>query len=255
MENRFIFREMLSEIKAAADARGDVISRDEVREILSGMPLTEEHYELIYEYLEQQNIRVVQPGEETDAAGDAEDAGSLSAYLTELARLQEETFEDEHALLRRVMQGDVAAKARLIESYLPLICEAAGNYEGDELFLEDLIQEGNLGLLVALESLDQFDSPAACSAHIFNSINEAMSQAIAGSREKKEMGDHLVSRVNHLNEAVKNLERDLEHKVSAEELSAYLEMPLQEIRDILRMSGDQIELEDGRTERERRKDL
>lgn len=57
------------------------------------------------------------------------------------------------------------------------------------------------------------------------------------------MGEHIVSRVNHLNEAVKNLERDLEHKVSAEELSAYLDMPLKEIGDILRMSGDQIDIE------------
>ena len=57
------------------------------------------------------------------------------------------------------------------------------------------------------------------------------------------MGEGIVSRVNHLNEAVQNLEQDLEHKVSAEELSAYLEMPLEEIRDILRISGDQIELE------------
>jgi DNA-directed RNA polymerase specialized sigma subunit len=56
------------------------------------------------------------------------------------------------------------------------------------------------------------------------------------------MGDGIISRVNHLNEAVNNLERDLEHKVSAEELSAYLDMPLEEIRDLLRMSGDQIDV-------------
>ena len=55
----------------------------------------------------------------------------------------------------------------------------------------------------------------------------------------------MVSQVNHLDEAIKNLERDLERKVSAEELSAYLDMPLEQIRDILNISGDQIEV-DGR---------
>ena len=70
-----------------------------------------------------------------------------------------------------------------------------------------------------------------------------MEQAIGQSQEKRQLDEGIVSRVNHLNEAVHNLERDLEHKVSAEELSAYLEMPLSEIRDLLRMSGDQIELE------------
>lgn len=243
MENRIIFRGMLSEIKAAADAGGGVITREEVRKILSGMPLTEEHYKLIYDYLEQQNIHVTESREENAEASAPEGSDSLSAYLRELIALEGETFEDEHALLRRMLQGDEEARNRLIESYLPLICEAAGSFKSDDLLLEDLIQEGNLGLLLALDSLQEFDSPAACSAHILNSINEAMSQAILGSREKREMGDHLVSRVNHLNEAVQNLERDLEHKVSIEELSAYLEMPLQEIQDILRMSGDQIELE------------
>ena len=288
MENKIVFREMLSEIKAASDVYGGRISKEEIREILSGMPLTEEHFSLIYEYLAGQNIRVTEErigqegsgpdgeaydrdnmqarqvagktgkhgtkteqgirksesgGTQKAADGTDDESGGLGAYLRRLIELAEESFEDEHALLGRVMRGDEEAKARLIESYLPLIGEAAGNFENEEVLLEDLIQEGNLGLLEALDSLEQFDSPAACSAHILNSINEAMAQVITGSREKREADGHIVSRVNHLNEAVKNLERDLGHKVSAEELSAYLEMPLQEIRDILRMSGDQIELE------------
>ncbi len=246
MENKIIFREMLSEIKAAADVYDGQISKEEIREILSGMPLTEEHFGLIYEYLSGQNIRVTEERigqEEAESVASDGSSGGLEGYLHRLLELAEESFEDEHELLGRLMRGDEAAKARLIESYLPLICEAAGNFESEEVLLEDLIQEGNLGLLEALDSLGQFDSPAACSAHILNTINEAMARMVASSREKREADGNIVSRVNHLNEAVKNLERDLEHKVSAEELSAYLEMPLQEIRDILRMSGDQIELE------------
>ena len=60
MENKIIFREMLSEIKAAADVYDGQISKEEIREILSGMPLTEEHFGLIYEYLSGQNIRVTE---------------------------------------------------------------------------------------------------------------------------------------------------------------------------------------------------
>ncbi len=240
MENKIIFREMLSELRQAADAGGGRISKDEVRAILAGMPLTEEHFSLIYEYLGGQNI-LVTDGQEP--VPEEPDADGLDTYLHRLLELAGETFEEEHELLARVMRGDEAARTRLIESYLPLICEAAGNLGSEEVLLEDLIQEGNLGLLEALDSLDSFDSPAACSAHILNTIHEAMVRAVTSSREKQEADGHLVSRVNHLNEAVKNLERDLEHKVTAEELSAYLEMPLQEIRDILRMSGDQIELD------------
>lgn len=241
MENRIIFREMLTEVKAAADKAGNIITKDEVREILGKLPLEEEHFQLIYDYLAEQNICVVESVEEAGGLP-AEENSSLSIYLDELTDL-EETSEEEHSLLNLAVQGDARAKEKLIEYYLPLVCEMAGDYEGDALPAEDLIQEGNIGLLVAMETLQEFDSPAACRAHILNSASRAMEQAIRAGSEEKKQGEGIVSRVNHLNEAVKNLERDLEHKVSPEELSAYLEMPLDEIRDILRMSGDQIELE------------
>ena len=64
--------------------------------------------------------------------------------------------------------------------------------------------------------------------------------------ETKKSNEGIVSRVNHLNEAIHNLEEELEHKVSVDELSAYLEMPAAEIEDVLRMSGDQIEIEKDR---------
>ncbi len=242
MEHKIIFREMLSEIKTAADAAGDVITKGEIREILRDLPLEEEHFQLIYDYLAEQRIRVVDSREELQE----ETAGpqrSLSMYLDELEALTPEMEQDERRLLERLLEGDAEARVRVIESYLPLICEMAGEYEGTDLPAEDLIQEGNLGLLTALESLAQFESAAACRAHILNHISRAMEGAIGSSRETRQMADGIVSRVNHLHEAVQNLERDLGHKVTAEELSAYLEMPLSEIRDILRMSGDQIELD------------
>lgn len=243
MENKIVFREMLTEIKSAADAANNVISKEEIKEILGNLPLEEEHFQLIYGYLAEQNITVVDFKEEVEELPEEDDRRSLSIYLDELTELEGEAFEDEHELLELASKGDMAARNRLVEEYLPRICEMASDYEGDELPAEDLIQEGNLGLLMAMESLQDFDSPAACRAHILNSINQAMEQAIKNSRDDRKMGEGIVSRVNHLNEAVQNLEQDLEHKVSAEELSAYLEMPLEEIKDILRMSGDQIEIE------------
>lgn len=244
MDNKIIFREMLSEIKKAANETGDVITQDKIKEILAGIPLEEEHFKLIYNYLSEQNIRVVDSLEELEEQPQ-EDGGSLAFYLDELMSLEREVTEDERELMLQAMEQEAGAKERLIESYLPLICEMASGYEGDDVLAEDLIQEGNLGLLMAIESLGQLknESPAACRAHIINSINEAMEQMIDSSRKTKKMDEGIVSRVSHLDEAIRNLERDLEHKVSAEELSAYLEMPLEEIKDVLRMAGDQIELE------------
>ena len=199
MDNKIIFREMLSEIKNAANETGDVITQDKIKEILAGIPLEEEHFKLIYNYLSEQNIRVVDSLEELEEQPQ-EDGGSLALYLDELMSLEREVTEDERELMLQAMEQEAGAKERLIESYLPLICEMASGYEGDDVLAEDLIQEGNLGLLMAIESLGQLknESPAACRAHIINSINEAMEQMIDSSRKTKKMDEGIVSRVSHL---------------------------------------------------------
>lgn len=247
MENRIIFREMLTELKAAAEADG-MLTRAQVREILKNMPLEEKHFQLIYEYLAEQNIRVVESKEETGEAA-LEGRQSLTLYLDELSKLSEMTDEAETKLIEEARAGDAEAREALIERYLPLICGMAEEYENESLPVEDMIQEGNLGLLAAVQSLGDFDSAAACRAHILNRIRETMEAAASGGQEYQKLGADLVSRLNHLNEAVKNLERDLGHRVSAEELSAYLEMPLEEIRSLLNVSGDQIGLDDAADQR------
>ncbi len=274
MENRILFRERLTELKTAADQEGGVLTQAKIREMLKDMPLTEEHFQLIYEYLAEQKIRVVESkaqaenaaGENTteestteeNAAGEnasGENASeeavpddsrrSLSMYLEELETLSDVNDEEEIRLIECVRNGDAAAKERLIGIYLPLICTMAEDYGEETLSSEDLIQEGNLGLLTAIGSLEQFKNAAACRVHILNTVRGAMEKAMSDSRDGQKMDDGLLSRVNHLNEAVHNLERDLGHKVSAEEVSAYLEMPVEEIEDLLRVTGDQIETETG----------
>jgi RNA polymerase primary sigma factor len=243
MENKMIFREMLSEVKKLADASGNIVTKDEIRALFAELPLEEEHFSMVFDYLASQNIRVVDSREEAQEYLPEEDQDVLSIYVEELMQLEKELPDDEHRLMLQLLAGDEEAKLHIIERYLPVICARADEYTSEELPAEDLIQEGNLGLLMALSSLEGYDSPAAIRAHILNSINDAMAAAIESSRKSSEKNQGIVNRVNHLNEAVNNLEEDLGHKVSAEELSAYLEMPMEEIRDILRMSGDQIDVD------------
>ena len=288
MDNRIIFREILGDIRRAADEAGGVITKEEIKERLSHLPLGEDHLKMIYQYLSEQGIQVPDDAQEAAELPTGEEGFALSIYLeelqqllgklpegaafvaggtdwvirerkstqrppalvslgslSELQQLAEREDEDETELLKAVAAGEAQAREKLIRWYLPLICEMAGEYKGDEIAAEDLIQEGNVGLLMAMESLNEFENAAASQAHLLNSVNEAMQAAIHANEETKKRNEDVVSQVNHLDEAIKNLERDLERKVSAEELSAYLDMPLEQIRDILNISGDQIEV-DGR---------
>ena len=108
---------------------------------------------------------------------------------------------------------------------------------------EDLILEGNVGLLLAVDQIEEQESLAAYQVKLMNSVNQYMQDVIQEQKDLKDLGNGIVSKVNHLSEAIRNLEEELEHKVSVEELSAYLEMSVEEIRDILRMAGDEIEVE------------
>ena len=91
-----------------------------------------------------------------------------------------------------------------------------------------------------LENLEAKPNLEEYRKQVFDGIRKAMEEAVEMSQDKKDLDDEIVGRVNHLNESILSLEEDLGHKVSMSELSAYLEMPLEEIKDVLRMAGDEM---------------
>ncbi|MDD2958998.1 MAG: sigma factor [Lachnospiraceae bacterium] len=286
MEQKIIFREMLSEIKALADSRQNKLTRQEVDEFFSNGHFEEEQMKMIYDYLLSQQItitgyepdrkneepvskkekenpvseeaweseRETQDWQEQENAGRETDGPetdgnkhvygrSIELYLEELKQLKGRDHREELQLFTAAAGGDAQARSSLVEAYLPMVCQLAGDFEGEEYLVEDLIQEGNIGLLMALDGLEYHDSLAAYQAELMNAVNHAMEEAIQEQRNSRDAGKGIASRVNHLNQAIQNLEEELDHKVSVDELSAYLEMSVEEITDILRMAGGEIKVE------------
>ena len=172
---------------------------------------------------------------------------NMARYLQSIRKFPILEQDEEFELATRYKETkDEKIAYKLVTSHLRLVVKVVSKYRGYGLPLGEMISEGNIGLLLAMDTLDTFDSPAACQAHLLNCVNQAMEDAIHANEETKKSNEGIVSRVNHLNEAIHNLEEELEHKVSVDELSAYLEMPAAEIEDVLRMSGDQIEIEKNR---------
>ncbi|MDY3920227.1 MAG: sigma-70 domain-containing protein [Candidatus Limivivens sp.] len=264
MQDKIIFREMLSEIKKLADEKGNRLTQEEIREFFKNVPLEESHFSLIFEYLAGEKIRIegyqprkdISQGDgisekpeegrkqeaEEEAADDLERA-PLDFYLEELQGIAQITGEEKWKLFQLAAAGDPAAKSRLTQSYLQTVYDLSRTYSFEGVPQGDLIQEGNVGLILALEELEVGLDLEAYEAFLFEKIQKAMEEALEESQDIRDMGEKIAERANHLQEAVDNLERDLEHKVSIEELSAYLEMPVEEIKDILRMAGDEIKVE------------
>ncbi len=247
MDAQIIFRERLTDLLDAAEETDGTLTKERIQEILKDMPLTDEHYQLIYEYLAEQNVRVIESEEEVkEEEGEGEEESrerlALSIYMDEISEFADVDEDEEAELFEKIHSGDESAAERLLDLYLPIICRMADDYDEEMVQAEDLIQEGNIGLLSAVRSLDDYDSTAACRAYLLNSIRGAMESAIKDGEELRKKDDGLVGRINHLNEAIHNLEEDLGHKVSVDEVSAYLEMPVEEIEDLLRVAGDQINM-------------
>ena len=305
MEQKIIFRQLLHEILEIAEAHGYVLTLSEVDGFFAHAGLTPDQMELIYQYLEEQKVKITgrtpaaapageaaadsagagdgeeasEDGEAADYAGaqdgageeageaapgeagaqDGESAaeeegaedekglpGSLSLYLEEIrARgLARETDEGEElALFTRAAAGDQQAAGVLAQRYLAEVIEMAAQYDAADALPEDLVGEGNLALMTALAELTPQESLAAYRRIVLSAVGAAMEAAAGEQRELEAKGQGLVKKVAGLDRAARELEKDLGRKVSAEELSAYLEMPLDEIRDILRMAGDQLGLE------------
>lgn len=261
MEQKIIFREMLSEIKALADEKGNCLTIQEINDFFANAHLEQEQLELVYEYLKSQKITVkgyekqneqaealFASRKQEEANGEEQEEGldrwdGMEAYLEELEQIEKVDPKEELLLFQRAASGDRQARNRLVELYLPMVCELASDYEGEDYLVEDLIQEGNIGLMMAVEKMENADSLAAFQAQLMNQVNQSMQDVLKEQKDIRDMGKGIAQRVNHLNEAIHNLEEDLEHKVSVEELSAYLEMPAEEIRDILKMAGDELDVE------------
>ena len=260
MQNKIIFREMLSEIKILADQKENRLTKQEVEDFFAAAGLNQEQLELIYDYLASQKIEVegycpkrtekmehVQKNStEKTSEGETEegDEGSgvdfLGMYLADLEAVEEISKEEEMVLFLQASEGSDDAKSQLAHQYLKMVYELSMTYVGTQLPREDLIQEGNVGLLLALDALERKEKLEDYENYLFKAIQDAMEEAIEMSQDTRDMDEEIAGRVNHLNEAILNLQEDLGHKVSMEELSAYLEMPLQEIRDILQMAGDEM---------------
>ncbi len=266
MEQKIIFRQLLDELKELAAGQGNTITTKQADKCLAHAGLSKDQLELVYAYLTEQKIRVEgyagakdtakaaaeNTGGDTsgpEAAGeDHEEAASLkdeagealSIYLEELEALGEMDPVLEEELFHKAAAGDKAARDALTEAYLPMVCDLAGEMENEQMPAEDLIQEGNMGLILALDALEKRSSLAAYQAQVMNAVGTAMHNAMQLNQEISAKDEEMAGKVNRLHEAILELKEELGEDVTESELSAYLNKPLQEIRDILQLAGDEL---------------
>lgn len=173
-------------------------------------------------------------------------------YLEELKEIGNDDENEKLRLLHGLIENDPMAKSKLIELYLPKVVDIAKQYVNKGVALSDLIQEGNIGLMLSLDQVDKNADINFIDVTIRQGVVTALEDAIEEVSNIKASNNQIISKVNFLNEGVRNLEEEMGRTVSIEELAKYLEMSKQEVEDLIRVSDDEIIVEENKDKKDSR---
>ncbi len=237
------------------------LTNHEILDALAEVDFDPEQMEKVYDHLEQQGIEIVDdPVEDIklddiategivdDGSADGSAADGLfiddpvKAYLREIGRVPLLTSEEEIDLAIRIMDGDESAKKRLSEANLRLVVSIAKRYLGRGMHFLDLIQEGNLGLIKAVDKFD-YTKGFKFSTYATWWIRQAITRAIADQARTIRIPVHMVETINKVKRARSQLLHENAHEPSAEEIAEELDMPVEKVREIMRVAQDPVSLE------------
>jgi len=163
-------------------------------------------------------------------------------YLREIGRIPLLSYEEELDLAQRVIQGDEAAKQKLTESNLRLVVSIAKKYVGRGMLFLDLIQEGNMGLIKAVEKFD-YEKGFKFSTYATWWIRQAITRAIADQARTIRIPVHMVETINKLIRTSRHLLQQLGREPTPEEISKEMEIPVEKVMEIQKIAQDPVSLE------------
>jgi RNA polymerase primary sigma factor len=166
----------------------------------------------------------------------------VKVYLKEIGRVRLLTQDEEIELATRMANGDQYAKNRLSEANLRLVVSIAKRYVGKGMFFLDLIQEGNLGLMKAVEKFD-YRKGYKFSTYATWWIRQAITRAIADQARTIRIPVHMVETIHKVSRIQRQLLQELGHEASAEEVAEHMGMSADKVREIMKISQDPVSLE------------
>ena len=148
-----------------------------------------------------------------------------------------------------MQDGEQNARELLAEHYMEKVLAVAEEYAHQGILIQDLVQEGSLGLLMGLSSFEQL-TELGPEKHLEREIRKSIRQAMEEQNGESSVGEEVTRKLNRLADSITELTEDLGRQITPDELSIYLEMPLEEIEDLLRIAGDTIEMADAGSQKE-----
>lgn len=278
MEDKNKFQDMLKDVLEVARVQGNELGMNEIKEFFGGMGLNESQYEHIFAYLAANHIKVKgyvntkafdeykeaveesekaeegsQEKEEASKEDDTqslesvvkqtgEDSQYLKMYLEDISAVKRADEAEYETLLMSIRGKKEEVKERFIEVNLHKVVELAKNYQNRGVTLEDLIQEGNIGLLCGVEALYSETVLESEISFLEGYIKNALEQAVYENTESSSFEKDIINKISHIKSASEELAEELGREGNLHELARYVKMSEEELIDIINMSADGVKL-------------
>ena len=264
------FSEKLVELLELAKKKKNVLEYQEISDFFKDSPLEVDQMEKVFDFLEASGVDVLRitdnSGDELlldndmdmDGIEDEEEVeldkidlsvpegvsieDPVRMYLKEIGKVSLLSADEEIELAKRMEKGDEAAKKRLAEANLRLVVSIAKRYVGRGMLFLDLIQEGNLGLIKAVEKFD-YRKGYKFSTYATWWIRQAITRAIADQARTIRIPVHMVETINKLIRVSRQLLQELGREPTPEEIAEEMDMPVDRVREILKISQEPVSLE------------
>ena len=258
------FQEKLKELLSLAKKKKNMLEYQEISDFFADMQLDSDKFEKILDFLEANNIdvlRITDDDADDDILLEVDDDDEIEVekidlsvpdgvsiedpvrmYLKDIGKVPLLSAEEEIELAKRMELGDQEAKKRLAEANLRLVVSIAKRYVGRGMLFLDLIQEGNLGLIKAVEKFD-YRKGYKFSTYATWWIRQAITRAIADQARTIRIPVHMVETINKLIRVSRQLLQELGREPTPEEIAAEMNMPVERVREILKISQEPVSLE------------
>ena len=264
------FSEKLVELLELAKKKKNVLEYQEISDFFKDSPLEVDQMEKVFDFLEASGVDVLRitdnSGDELLLDNDMDMEGlddeeeveldkidlsvpegvsiedPVRMYLKEIGKVSLLSADEEIELAKRMEKGDEAAKKRLAEANLRLVVSIAKRYVGRGMLFLDLIQEGNLGLIKAVEKFD-YRKGYKFSTYATWWIRQAITRAIADQARTIRIPVHMVETINKLIRVSRQLLQELGRDPTPEEIAEEMDMPVDRVREILKISQEPVSLE------------
>ena len=253
MEGKTTIEKLMERGKATGE-----LTTKEISDALEELDFDVDQLNSFYDTCDRLNIKIIDDtapeisgGGDADLVDDLEMALStegiaiddpVKVYLKEIGRVPLLSSDEETELAKRMAEGDTKAKNRLSEANLRLVVSIAKKYVGRGMQFLDLIQEGNLGLLKAVEKFD-YTKGFKFSTYATWWIRQAITRAIADQARTIRIPVHMVETISKVKKVSSQLLHETGHDPSAEEIAEKLNMPAERVREIMRIAQDPVSLE------------